>query len=196
MGERHGQRFTVPPVPANRRLTVWRCGGLPCLFAVFRGCLWLVAVRGNVGAFFALLCPSVASFPCRFIGCRVGSSVAVSVHRWPCRLVVMVSGKGGTVATVGGDCCQRFTVPPVPANQRFERLAAWWFAVRGRLLPCSRVRSSVAVVVGCRPWQCGRVLCAVLPVRCLVPVSVHRWPWWSVQSGNGGREARRRVWRW
>ena len=128
---------------------------------------------------------------CRFFAV-VGSSVAVVVgsvrELWErgtaARLPVV------TVTLSRRPAVQRSTCE---ANQRFNRLAVCRFAVpvcRGLWL----------CVVGVRPWQCGRVLCAALPSVvgcCLVPVSVHRWPLWLVVmvSGNGGREARRHGWR-
>ena len=93
----------------------------------------------------------------------------MSVHRLPWWSVVMVSGNGGREArpAVHRSTCTE--------NQRFNRLAVW-FSV---CVCCV----SWLCVVGCRPWNVGAVA-GSLPVRCLVPVSVHRWPLWSVQSGT------------
>ena len=121
--------------------------------------------------------PIEAASGCRFF--------AVSVHRWPWRLVVMVSGNGGREARrhrSGADHCGNcYPIEARPAvagslpclfignryGQRFNRLAVWRFSVpvcRGLWL----------CVVGCRPWQCGAVLCAALPV-CVVVMGGNGW---------------------
>ena len=141
--------------------------------------------------------------------CRVGSSVAVvvggdGVRQWwergtaarlpvLCRVGSSVTGTASGLTVwrrVGSSVTGTASGSPFHLYQQTNGLTVW------RRVGCPfRLPWFVAVCGRCPPvamWaRFFALLCPSVGGLCLVPVSVHRLPWWSVQSGNGGREARR-----